>query len=227
MSKLKCAIPAHPHMVLRGCKTSAESDLSGSQRRWSPRSAHDVLAQGRSSPASASSVRPCPSRCPPAPAPYSRTHQLCCSTVPSDGSRETALEATPTGLRRVRGDIERRRGSCWPARAGGASAGRSRPVASVTPESARRFDAVERGKIKRTYLLQLVCGRRLSETVGEVVEPCLIFILEVKQSAYRILPALRPGAAVPRWSVVHLRLRSLVALPIAPLSLSVGQSHGH
>ena len=118
------------------------------------------------------------------------------------------------------------------ARAGGAgsaSAGRSRQVDSVTPESARRFDAVECGKIKRTYLLQLACGRRLPETVGEVVEPCLIFILEVKQSAYRILPALRSGAAVPRWSVMHLRLRllSLVALPITPLSLCVGQSHGH
>ena len=84
-------------------------------------------------------------------------------------------------------------------------------------------------KIKRTYLLQLACGRRLPETVGEVVEPCLIFILEVKQCAYRILPALRSGAAVLQWSVMHLRLRllSLVALPITPLSLCVGQSHGH
>ena len=119
--------------------------------------------------------------------------------------------------------------SCLAGRAGGASAGRSRQVASVTPESARRFDAVECEKIKRTYLLQLACGRRLPETVGEVVEPCLILILEVKQSAYRILPALRSGAAVPRWSVMHLRLRllSLVALPITPLSLCVGQSHGH
>ena len=119
--------------------------------------------------------------------------------------------------------------SCLAGRAGGANAGRSRQVASVTPESARRFDAVECGKIKRTYLLQLVCGRRLAETVGEVVEPCLTLILQVKQSAYRILPALRSGAAVPRWSVMHLRLRlrSLVALPITPLSLCVGQSHGH
>ena len=142
--------------------------------------------------------------------------------MPSDGSRETALESdanrlaacarchrtgaleysqrgSPEGVTecpavpRCRG----RRAALVPGRAGGASAGRSRQVASVTPESARRFDAVECEKIKRTYLLQLACGRRLPETVGEVVEPCLIFILEVKQSAYRILPALRSGSGGP------------------------------
>ena len=128
-----------------------------------------------------------------------------------------------------RGAVVGEQRSCLAGRTGSASAGRSRQVASVTPESARRFDAVECGKIKPTYLLQLACGCRLPETVGEVVEPCLIFILEVKQSAYRILPALRSGAAVLQWSVMHLRLRllSLVALPITPLSLCVGQSHGH
>ena len=120
-----------------------------------------------------------------------------------------------------------RRAALVLGRPGGRCECREKPgrLPSVTPESARRrFDAVECEKIKRTYLLQLVCGRRLPETVGEVVEPCLILILEVKQSAYRILPAAALGSGVPRWSVMHQRLRllSLVALPITPLSLCVG-----
>ena len=123
--------------------------------------------------------------------------------VPSTGGvgiQPTRVTRGSDGVpRKCRGAVVGEQRSCLAGRAGGASAGRSRQVASVTPESARQFDAVECGKIKRTYLLQLVCGRRLPETVGEVVEPCLIFILEVKQSAYRILPALRSGAAVPRW----------------------------
>ena len=77
------------------------------------------------------------------------------------------------------------------------------------------------------YLLQLACGRGLRETVGKVVEPCLILILEVEQSAYRILPALRAGSAVLRWSVMALRLRCLVALSITALALGIGQSHDH
>ena len=50
---------------------------------------------------------------------------------------------------------------------------------------------------------------------------------QVEQGAYRILPALRSGSAVLRWSVMLLRLRCLAALSITPLPLCVGQSHGH
>ena len=76
---------------------------------------------------------------------------------------------------------------------------------SVTSEPARRLDAVQFGKIKRAYLRQLLCGRGLRETGGQVVEPSLVLILEVEQSAHRILPALRSGAAIPRWSVMAPR----------------------
>ena len=100
-------------------------------------------------------------------------------------------------------------------------------VPSVTPEPARWLDAFQFGKIKGAYLLQLACGRGLPETVGQVVEPCLILILEVEQSAYRILPALRSRAAVLRPAVMQARLLCLAALSITPLSLGVGQSHVH
>ena len=98
---------------------------------------------------------------------------------------------------------------------------------SVTPEPARRLDAVQFGEIKRAYLRQLLCGRGLGETGGQVVEPSLVLILEVEQSTHRILPALRSRAAIPRWSIMAPRLRCLVALSITPLSLGVGQSHGN
>ena len=100
-------------------------------------------------------------------------------------------------------------------------------VASVASEPARRLDALQCGKIKGANRLQLVCERGLPETVGQVVEPRLVLILKVEQGAYRILPALRSGSAVLRSSVMQLRLRCLVALSITPLSLGVGQSHGH
>ena len=100
-------------------------------------------------------------------------------------------------------------------------------VPSVTPEPARRLDALQFGKIKGAYLLQLVCERGLPETVGQVVEPRLVLMLKVEQGADRILPALRSGSAVLRWSVMLLRLRCLAALTITPLPLCVGQSHGH
>ena len=100
-------------------------------------------------------------------------------------------------------------------------------VASVASEPARRLDALQFGKIKGANRLQFVCERGLPETVGQVVEPRLVLILKVEQGAYRILPALRSGSAVLRSSVMQLRLRCLVALSITPLSLGVGQSHGH
>ena len=100
-------------------------------------------------------------------------------------------------------------------------------VASVTPEPARRLDAVQFGKIKGANRLQLVCERGLPETVGEVVEPRLVLILKVEQGAYRILPELRSRAAVLWSAVMQARLLCLAALPITPLSLGVGQSHGH
>ena len=110
-------------------------------------------------------------------------------------------------------------------------AGRPRPACcrspSVTPEPARRLDAVQFGKIKRAYLLQLLCRRGLRETGRQVVEPSLIFILEVEQSAYRILPELRSRVAVLRPAVMQAWLLCLAAITIAPLSLGVGQSHGH
>ena len=52
---------------------------------------------------------------------------------------------------------------------------------SIAPEPARRLDALQLGKIKRANRLQLLCGRGLLETVGQVVEPCLILTLEVEQ----------------------------------------------
>ena len=102
-------------------------------------------------------------------------------------------------------------------------------VPSVTPEPARRLDALQFGKIKGAYLLQLVCERGLPETVGQVVEPRLVLMLKIEQGADRILPALRSGSAVLRWSVMLLLLwlRCLAALTITPLPLCVGQSHGH
>ena len=100
-------------------------------------------------------------------------------------------------------------------------------VASVAPEPARRLDAVQFGKIKGANRLQLECERRLPETVGEVVEPPLVLILKVEQGAYGILPELRSRAAVLRPAVMQARLLCLAALPITPLSLGVGQSHGH
>ena len=64
-------------------------------------------------------------------------------------------------------------------------------VPSVAPEPARRLDALQFAKIKRTNCLQLVCGRGLLEIGWQVVEPPLILTLEVEQGAHRILPALR------------------------------------
>ena len=52
-------------------------------------------------------------------------------------------------------------------------------------------------------------------------------LLKVEQGAYRVLPALRSRAAVLRPAVMQARLLCLAALPITPLSLDVGQSHGH
>ena len=95
---------------------------------------------------------------------------------------------------------------------------------SIAPEPARRLDALQLGKIKRANRLQLLCGRGLLETVGQVVEPCLILTLEVEQGAYRILPALRSGPAVVRPAVLHAGLRCLAARSIAPLSVRVSQS---
>ena len=100
------------------------------------------------------------------------------------------------------------------------------PVRSVACEPPRRLDTVQFGKIKAADPLQLVGERGRAEIVGQVVEPPLIFILEVQQGAYRLVPALRSRPAVVRPSVPHLRLLRLVALAIAPLSLRVGQRHG-
>ena len=140
--------------------------------------------------------------------------------------------ATPAGpqQRPARSETVRspgRQRSCPGAGQGWANGAGVLWVPSVTPEPARRLDALQFGKIKGAYLLQLVCERGLPETVGQVVEPRLVLMLKVEQGAYRILPALRSGSAVLRWSVMLLRLRRLAALTITPLPLCVGQSHGH
>lgn len=96
--------------------------------------------------------------------------------------------------------------------------------ASVAPEPARRLDALQFGKIKRADRLQFLYQRGFLEVVGQVVEPRLILILKVEQSAHRILPALRSGSAVLWSAVVDARLRCLATLAIAPLSFGV--SHG-
>ena len=98
-------------------------------------------------------------------------------------------------------------------------------VRSVTAEPARQLDAVQFGKIKGTDRLQLECERGFLEIVGQVVEPRLVFTLEVEQGAYRILPAPRSRPAVRRRAVMQARLLCLAALSMAPLSLGVGQSH--
>ena len=99
-------------------------------------------------------------------------------------------------------------------------------VRSVTAEPARQLDAVQFGKIKGTDRLQLECERGFLEIVGQVVEPRLVFTLEVEQGAYRILPAPRSSRpAVRRRAVMQARLLCLAALSMAPLSLGVGQSH--
>ena len=85
------------------------------------------------------------------------------------------------------------------------------PVRSVASEPPRRLDTVQFGKIKAADRLQLVGERGRAEIVGQVVEPPLIFILEVQQGAYRLVPALRfatggraafgtAPAVVARWS---------------------------
>ena len=80
----------------------------------------------------------------------------------------------------------------------------------------------------RVHISSSLCASTDSpETVGQVVEPRLVLRLKVEQGADRILPALRSGSAVLRWSVMLLRLRCLAALTITPLPLCVGQSHGH
>ena len=98
---------------------------------------------------------------------------------------------------------------------------------SVAPEPARRVDALQFAKIEQANRLQLVREHRLGEIVGQVVEPGLVLSLKVKQSAHRILPALRSGAPVLVSSVLQLWLLCLVAFSITPLSLGIGQSHGH
>ena len=100
-------------------------------------------------------------------------------------------------------------------------------VPSVPPEPARRLDAVQFGKIKGANRLQPVSKRGLPEIVGQVVEPRLVLPLEVEQGAYRILPELRSRVAVLRPAVMQAWLLCLAAFTIAPLSLGVGQSHGH
>ena len=81
-------------------------------------------------------------------------------------------------------------------------------VPSVAPEPARRLDALQFAKIKRTNCLQLVCGRGLLEIGGQVVEPPLILTLEVEQGAHRILPALRSVLrCAPKGAVREYRLR--------------------
>ena len=50
---------------------------------------------------------------------------------------------------------------------------------AVTPEPARRLDALQVGKIKGADHLQPVCNRGLPQTVGQVVELRFVLILEV------------------------------------------------
>ena len=100
-------------------------------------------------------------------------------------------------------------------------------VPSVTTEPARRLDALQFGKIKAANRLPTVSEGGLPKIVGQVVEPRLVLTLEVDQGAHRILPALRSRPAVLRRAVEQARLLCLAALSIAPLSLGVGQSHGH
>ena len=91
-------------------------------------------------------------------------------------------------------------------------------TSAVAPKAERWLHALQFAKIKAADRFQLRCERGLLQTVGQVVEPALIFALEVEQGAYRILPALRPGPAVLRAAVLHPRLLCLAALAVAPLA---------
>ena len=103
-------------------------------------------------------------------------------------------------------------------------------VLRVSLSHARPRAAARRSPVRQAQganRLQLVSERGLPEIVGQVVEPRLVLTLEVEQGAHRLLPALRSRPAVLRRAVMQARLLCLAALSIAPLSLGVGQSHGH
>src|SRR5208283_3988865 len=75
---------------------------------------------------------------------------------------------------------------------------------SVPPESARRFHAVQFGKVKIADSPQGLRRGALGEIVGQAVEPCPVFVLQADQFGHGGAPTLRAAASVDRPPVADL-----------------------